>query len=236
MLNEQTSPETYLAILNRKEEPAKSRMDALFFLAQAYEPQYFEVFLGLLNDPDENHELRSAIAITFGKLGQFNTAEQNPFLIALLQIIKDDDVRVKNYAAQGLGVIGREEAIPPLISLLKADDNTLFSSAAEAIGKIGEPATPYLLELLESGADDAQCVAAWKLGEIKSKEAISPIIDRIKVIKNMEVMALCIWALGEIGHYTDEVVNVLRIATSSQYPDIADRAKAALQKVVGQVN
>ncbi len=236
MISDNPSPEIYLAILAQRDEPAKARMDALYFLAQAYQPEYFNLMLTLLSSTDEDPELRSAIALTFGKLGRYHPAEQNPFLLALLEVIGDRNTQVKNYAAQGLGLIGREEAIPKLVTLLDAEDNILFSTAADALGRIGEPAAPYLEELLKTGADDAQCVAAWKLGEIRYVGAINTLVEQVKTTKNPEVMALSVWALGEIGHHTPEVMAVLKSAKKHKDPEVYVRAKAALKKVVGQVN
>jgi len=211
-------------------------MDALFFLVQGYQPEYFKPLLSLLNDTEEDADLRSAIAITFGTLGRYHSGEQNPFLLALLQSVKDSNSRVKNYATQGLGLIGREEAIPVLVELLHDKDNTVFSSAAESLGRMGESAVPYLVNVLKEGADDAQCVAAWKLGELRFEGAIPALIEQINITKNLEVMALSVWALGEIGHHTPAVMTVLQTAKAHQDPDVSIRAKAALKKVIGQVN
>ena len=212
-------------------------MDALFKMTENYQPEFFAVFQGLFEDDAEHPDVRSALALTFGKLGSFVRKENdNPFLSLLMAYSNDPDVTVRNYIVQALGMIGREEAIPVLIDALEDDNNFVFHSAADSLGKIGEPAVPHLMELIDSGADDARCIAAWKLGELQYEGAIPKLISVIEADENPELLALCVWALGEIGYYSDNVMDVLNAAKIHEHPDVNQRAQLAIKKIARHCN
>jgi HEAT repeat protein len=142
----------------------------------------------------------------------------------------------RSYIIKSLGMTDNEQAIPLIIEALKDSNNTVFASASECLSRFGRKAVPYLTNLLKQGNDDARCVAAWNLGEIAESQCVPELVQVLLEEKNEEVAALCIWALGRIGAYSDEVVNTLKQAILQEAPEIRLRAEVALKKITRNLN
>ncbi|HEY9745193.1 MAG TPA: HEAT repeat domain-containing protein [Oculatellaceae cyanobacterium] len=232
-MQDDTSPlETAINIVKQKEYPPSSRMNAILYMVEKYQPtECLTVFEDILRDPDEDPDVRSAAALALGKVGGDRALD------LLKKMAQADDKTIKNYSIQGLGLLGREEGLPELLEALKDDDNRVFASAAEAIGKLGSPAVPHLINLLQkSNAEDIRCVAAWQLGTLRYAEAIAPLISVVKTDKNLELVALAIWALGEIGQDQREVLETLKTASAHGEPSISQRAEMAIKKITRHIN
>lgn len=222
-----------LHILQERSQPTTTRLDAIHFIIDQFESKFFPVLESLLNDENEDPDVRSAAALALGKIGG------DMALKLLMAHVNSTDITVKNYTVQALGLLGREEGIPVLIESLGDTNNRIFASAAEALGEIGKPAVPHLMQLLPLNSavrDDARCVAAWQLGQLKYTEAVPALISTIRENQNPEVVALCIWALGEIGHFSTEVTDVLNWASTQENPALHERAKMARHKITRYLN
>lgn len=222
--------EEALEILKEKTQASNTRLEALLLIVEQFDPKYFPLFEEILKDPDEDPDVRSSIALALGKL-----SGDHPFEI-LKSYTQDADKMVRNYVVQALGMTHLEAALPLVLEALKDKDNTVFASASEAIAQFGDMATPYLIELLSSGGEDARCVAAWQLGELKASEAVHPLVETIRSDKSVSVLALCIWALGEIGFGSDEVFEILSEAKKEPEPDVRLRAEIAMKKIARHRN
>ncbi len=221
-----------LNIAQTRQEPTSYRLDAIRFIIDQFESKFFPILEGILNDETEHPDVRSAAALALGKIGG------DPALSTLLQHVHSDDVTVKNYTMQALGILGRTEAIPYLIAGLRDDNNTVFASAAQSLGEIGRPVVPHLMALLEThdNPDDARCIAAWQLGQLRYTEAVPALVSSVQGEANTEVAALSIWALGEIGYGSDAVMTALNWAKSQQDPALSQRAAMALRKIARHLN
>ncbi|MDX2084385.1 MAG: HEAT repeat domain-containing protein [Candidatus Melainabacteria bacterium] len=217
-------------ILQEKSQPSHVRMDAILSLMVAPSAQLVAVLVDILSDRSEDPDVRSAVALTLGKLSSDEAFES---LVAQAQ---SDNTTVRNYVLQALGNTGREEAVPILIRALQDPDNHVFASAADSLGRIGDSAIPYLMELLASGADDARCVAAWKLGEIQAEESVGALAKAVQADKNLDVAALSIWAIGEIGVASPSVMDVLQWARRQASPELHQRAAMAIKKIARHCN
>jgi HEAT repeat protein len=217
-------------ILKEKSQASSARLDALLVIVDKFESDFFPLFEDILQDPDENSDVRSAVALALGKI-----SGERPFNI-LKSHCRDTDTIVRNYVIQALGMTHKEEAAPLLINALQDQSNTVFASASHALGELGYKAEPYLIDLLSSGADDARCVAAWQLGELQSEDSVHALVETIRREKNVSVIALCIWALGEIGLRSDEVLEILGEARKKPEPDVRLRAETAMKKIVSSCN
>lgn len=217
-------------ILKEKSATSADRLNALLLIVHKFENEYVPLFEEILQDPTEDPDIRSAVALSLGKI-----AGERPF-----QILKshrhDADPVVRNYVVQALGMTHYEAAVPLLIDALRDKNNTIFASASQALGDMGDVAEPYLIELLSSGADDARCVAAWQLGELQSAHSVPALINTIRRDQSVSVIALCIWALGEIGMDSEEVLQILSEARKEAEPDVRLRAETAMKKIVRQNN
>jgi len=126
-----------------KSAPPMARIHAIWGLGQlkAKEP-----LLPLLDDADA--EVRAQAAKTLGGL---RTALAYDRFVALL---KDESLRVRFFAAMGLGKIGKRDAIAPLIGFLRANNNEdrmlqhagimalTWIEDVESIVKAGKDASP----------------------------------------------------------------------------------------------
>lgn len=223
--------ETAINIVRQKEYPLFSRLNAILYMVEKFEPSCLPVLEEILHDMQEEPDIRSAAALALGKVGGDRA----------MDILKDmahhENATIKNYSVQALGLLGREEAVPILLDALKDEDNAIFASAAEALGRIGKPAVPHLIDLLKAGnEEDARCIAAWQLGTLRYTEAVPTLVQVIRNDKNPEVVALAIWALGEIGFGPADVLDTLNWAKTQDDPAINKRAEMAIKKITRHVN
>ncbi|MBX2859597.1 MAG: HEAT repeat domain-containing protein [Vampirovibrio sp.] len=237
-------------ILKEKQQPLDQRFNALLIIANRFDISYLPVMEAILVDESEHPDIRSAVALTLGKVAE----QEMPILVfqesaepeeeSLRDIIFNllsgytdtEDVTLKNYVIQALGMMGSERVAPYLIDALKDENNVVFASAAESLGFIGRPVVPYLIEVLDEGADDARCVAAWQLGKLGYTDAIEPLLRTIRQVDNPEVVALSVWALGEIGYDGAEVLETLKWAKAHQEEDVSTRADRAIKKIARHIN
>lgn len=222
--------DTAIHILKEKSQTSSARLDALLLIVHKFETEYFPLFEEILQDREEDPDVRSAVALALGKI-----AGERPFQI-LKSYYSDNNPTVRNYVIQALGMTHQEAAAPLLINALQDQNNTIFASATNALRELGTKAEPYLIDLLSSGAEDARCVAAWQLGELQSEHSVPKLVETIRREQNVSVIALCIWALGEIGMRSDEVLQILTEASTKSEPDVRLRAETAIKKIVRHCN
>jgi len=102
---------------------------------------------------------------------------------ALIETVKkEDDVSIRNYAAETLGKIGDERAVQPLIHALKYSDDINYSIFTKALGKIGgSEVVELLISTLKpgSGTTVSTLDAAKALGEIGDPRAVEPLIEAL---------------------------------------------------------
>ena len=231
MQDDTTPLETAINIVRQKEYAASSRLNAILYMVEKFEPICLPVLEEILNDVAEETDVRSAAALALGKVGGERAVD------LLKQLALNEPPPVKTYSLQALGMSGREEVVPVLLDALKDQDNDVFASAAEALGLIGKPVVPHLIALLKPGsAEDARCIAAWQLGTLRYSEAIPPLVTVVRTDPNPEVVALAIWALGEIGLCEPDVLEALKWAKTQEDPAINQRADMAIKKISRHVN
>jgi HEAT repeat protein len=223
---------------------AEDRMAALLAIVEHYSPDDYNRLVKVLTDTNEDKQLRSSVAIAFGKLINNYTVqsllqEREGDIIALLSDLSktDEEPLIRAYCVTALGMTGKNEAIKPVIAALSDEDLKVFHNAAEALPKFNRAIIPHLIEQLNDGENDAKCVAAWKLGEMGYAEGIEPLLKTVAAKGiDEEVLALAIWALGEIGYRKPEVVEALQQAITHPLPQIHERAQLALKKVARNAN
>ncbi|MBK8189540.1 MAG: HEAT repeat domain-containing protein [Vampirovibrionales bacterium] len=226
-----------LDILKEKSATPQTRLDALWqLLSDGFSRPTADTLTAILQDADDHPDVRSGAALTLGTLGR-DSALGEEFGRLLGEALGDPHPTVRHYAARALGALGRVETAPALIRALGDADHLVFHTAAEALGRFGAQAGPALLALLESdAADDARCIAAWKLGEISYEPAITALASAVQRETNLEVVALCAWALGEIGVNDPAAMVALQAARERPERAIADRARRALRKIARHYN
>lgn len=219
-----------LHILKEKSQPSERRLEAIISLLSNLDESVRLAFQEILADPEEHREVRSAVALAITRFEKDWAAQ------VLMRHVSDPDSSVRNYVIQALGALERLEVVPFLVQALKDPNDEVFASAAEALGRIGKPVVPELIKILQESSDDARCVAAWQLGEIRDRRAIEPLVEIVRAYPNDDVKALSIWALGEIGEGPQSVMEALFWAKAQQEPEVRLRAELAIKKIVRHTN
>src|SRR5690242_20598564 len=106
MLDNETPLETAIHIVRQKAYPPPSRLNAILYMVEKFEPQCLPIFEEMLYDSTEHPDVRSAAALALGKVGGDRALE------VLKEMARAEDTTVKIYTVQALGILGREEAVP----------------------------------------------------------------------------------------------------------------------------
>jgi hypothetical protein len=118
---------------------------------------------------------------------------------ALVRLLKSDEQKEREAAAEALGAIESAEAVDGLIEALKDDDDDVRGDAAEALGLIGDPrAVPALGRALEDPDNGVRWFAADALARIGHKDAI-PLLARALDDPEGSVRKEVIRALERLG-------------------------------------
>lgn len=184
----------------------------------------------LKKDPDR--WVRAFAALTLAEVDPKSTT-----ISLLIGALKDEDAIVRNYAAQGLHVIGppASDAMNPLIELLQDEDKNVRSMAAWALGAIGskaKPAVTSLTKALEDSAPEVRNSAATALALIDRAKAPSMVNKLLAALKDkdIEVRADAAFSLGEIGLPAKAALPQL-IELSKDKPAVRLKARAAIKKI-----
>ena len=118
----------------------------------------------------------------------------------ILRLTTDLEGYVRYDAAIALGVLGDMRATVPLIALMQKPDvrHSVDSAAATGLNKLGRPAVPALLDVLQNGASTARCLAAGVLGSIGDDRAIG-LLAKLLSGSDQEARIAAIEALALIG-------------------------------------
>ena len=101
----------------------------------------------------------------------------------LIQKLRNGNINAMLEAATQLGELGGK-AVGPLMPLLKDEDDMVRVRAAIAFQKIGAPAAPHLINMLDDDKQEAKGAAIWALGHIGDKNAVDPIIRTLHAKHN----------------------------------------------------
>lgn len=155
-----------------------------------------------------NHDpaLRYACAEELAQRG----IEARQALPVLLQALRDDDALVVEMAAVALGNMQAVAilAIPALVRVLRAAEHPVQSAAGEALVKMGKPAVPALIPLINDPNPNIQLIAIQCLGDLgrRSREAVKYLKPhRASIHPRIRRAVRC--TLEAIG--TPEALNVL---------------------------
>jgi HEAT repeat protein len=111
--------------------------------ARAAVPRLIEL---LQSDPDTG--VRWGAARTLGKIGP----DAKPATDALIKALKDENGTLREHAAEALGEIGAEVAVPDLTALLDDPDPRVRRDSVRSLGQLGaaaKPAIPKIQKLLQ---------------------------------------------------------------------------------------
>jgi HEAT repeat protein len=211
----------------------QQRQDALLALLQTPDAVlHWALLAELLTNETEPLTLRCACALGLGRLATHYALE------ALQPLRHHADPTLRHYVIEALVTSQHPAVIPWLVAALYDTDNTVFAVAAQGLGQFGTQVVPSLRQVLDEAEApaDARCVAAWQLGEVGSREALPSLVHQAEYANHPDVQALCLWALGQLGQHTPEVLRVLQWGKQQPNPELRLRAETALKKVVRSVN
>lgn len=117
-------------------------------------------------------------------------ASQHSLASYFIPLLNDSAPAVRAAAALALCHHPREDAIPALIKTLADQDSLAAGLAANALTKIGKPATLNLIEVVKSAPMNVRILALRALSEIGDHRAIPILMQSM----NEESAALEYWA------------------------------------------
>jgi HEAT repeat protein len=199
-----------------------------------------------LKDADPQTRRRSAIFLSYLK------PTDDASVAALITALDDQELGVRNQAAQTLAAIG-DPVVPPLVATLRKGTPIGRSGAANALNSMGAaaaPAVPELVELIRDGKMDPEVRrnAARTLGSIGpgSKPAVPALLELLKCDDD-QLRQKAALSLPAIAPDDEAVVKGLVAALrDTQYPSgrlgaaravatIGPKAKAAVPDLIAAV-
>lgn len=139
--------------------------------------------------------VKAQMARAFGASGDKEAA------IALLMILREDDILVRTEALLALGQLKEEAAWDNVAAFLSMPDARLREVAARALGMMGTPqAIPHLVRALGDPAPLVVESAAAGLGLLESPAAIGPLVERLASEKgeNLRIVDAVVRALERV--------------------------------------
>ncbi len=169
---------------------AEERRGALKSLAQMDHPAAYMALVGAVRHPVRDVRIDAAFVLT--RQANHQDAAAVP---GLLDAISDDDVRIRSAAIKALGEIGDAAAVPALMNTLNNDaDGDCRWLAAGALGKIGAPAVPQLINALQDADWKVRRSAAEALWGMREPSAVTgltlALLDKHDVVRQAATGAL----------------------------------------------
>ncbi|WP_254767556.1 HEAT repeat domain-containing protein [Salinilacihabitans rarus] len=124
-----------------------------------------------------NRRDKTAISI----LGKIGVADENVVETLVDYVDATNDPLLQQTTFRALGEIGAEEAVEPIAQQLVAENADVRSSAARALGLLGDTRAiaPLTDVLADDGEDTVRASAAWALNQIGTEEALEPLADYV---------------------------------------------------------
>ncbi|MEW5910156.1 MAG: HEAT repeat domain-containing protein [Thermodesulfobacteriota bacterium] len=189
-------------------------------LARIKEPASLPILLALLEDQDENVMQSSILALT--------SLDNAGAITPMAARLNHPDAAVRYLLKKGLVKYG-STAVQPLIGFLRHHNPDVQQSAAEVLGRIGDPRAviPLIGVLKESFPDKVRMAAVIALGEIGDIRSIDALIDALKE-KTSSVPYLVPDALAKIGW---QATSYLILLLSDPDKEIARLSMNSLGKI-----
>jgi len=144
---------------------------------------------------------------------------------------KNEELRIRQYAIEGLGKIGNKSILKSLYQLLKDDRIDIRISAILALSYIGDKSSiTVLLKLLNSEDAWIRNTAIWALGIIGDNRCIEKLIDILSE-KNLNyiIRKNTVISLGKIGD--KRAVKILIKELKNQHSGLEEYTSIALGRI-----
>jgi len=181
----------------------------------------------------DDASVRARAAKVLGGLGGL-AIQSVPALNAALTYASS---RVRWEAADALGEIRDQAAIPYLIPALADPDHSVAAVAASALGKIGSSAAVDALIVALGPTSHIRSIAASALGDIRDPAAIPHLILALADVNqdnsrdSQDIRCSIAEALGEFGSLSATAVPAMKDALADPDPFIRERFAKALGEI-----
>jgi HEAT repeat protein len=119
---------------------------------------------------------------------------------ALGNALKDEDTKIREYAALAIGILDGRTLVPQLVAALKDPDEGVRGAAATALGKIASPADgKNLIALLADESTEVRRRALQALGVLRVKEAGPALRAMYEANRRKELGVRVLLALSRIA-------------------------------------
>jgi len=146
---------------------------------------------------------------------------------------KDEKLRVRQYAIEGLGKIGDKKILKDLLELLKDDNIYIKKSVILALADVGDNySVEPLLNLLQKEDDWIKKYILWTLGIIGDNRCVDKLINLLSN-KNLEynIKKNIVIALGIIGDKR-AVKILIEILKDQIFSNLKEYSSIALSKII----
>lgn len=108
-----------------------TRKHAIYMLGMTSNPDYLEIFIRALRDPEKAVRAQATLAlVTIGR----------PASASLIHLLDDPDWKVRYRAAEALGLLKEQRAAGALIGKLSDEKDHVRYMAAKSLGMLKDPA------------------------------------------------------------------------------------------------
>ncbi|MCI4454087.1 MAG: HEAT repeat domain-containing protein [Thermodesulfobacterium sp.] len=152
------------------------------------------------------------------------------------QLLKEEDISVREAIISSLLKIGDEIAIQGLIECLRSDDAHLRNSAIEALKFIPEKVGPHIEKLLKDEDPDVRIFAVNILESLRHPKVVKWLIEVLEKDENVNVCGTALDLLAEVG--TEEAVPAIKKVKErfKDEPYIQFAADVALKRINASSN
>ncbi|MCZ6677540.1 MAG: HEAT repeat domain-containing protein [Candidatus Poribacteria bacterium] len=180
-------------------------------------------------------------------LSQLDVSNLDGITSILIEGASHAEVNVREGSVWALGQIGAaaQDAVPALIGALAealerigtpedSDENrNIRLIAAEALGKIGQPAVPALTKALNDKNDQLRVGAVYPLYQIDASKLDTVLPVLIEGIRDADgnVREISVWAAGRMGAAAKDAVPALIQALHDENANIRESAASALGRM-----
>ncbi|WP_321428534.1 HEAT repeat domain-containing protein [uncultured Methanolobus sp.] len=175
-------------------------------------PKAVEPLMKIVDDTNISVTFRMYAIISLGEIGDERATE------LLIYTLKDSEESLASEAATSLGEIGDERAVEPLINSLEDERYLVIYKASQALETMNVSITDILIDNLNSRNTDARKNAAILLGEMKTKNATSKLLEIVENrAEEPEVRAAAVNAL-EHAKDNSTIKPLIRILNDTEEP------------------
>jgi HEAT repeat protein len=156
------------------------RRKATNLLGEIGELEAMEALISILENRDEDNELRGEAAEALGRIGDHTATA-----VLIRSVIDDEEYTVRCQSVMALGNVGDPDAGEALLTIVDCKDNPsrIRGLAFEALGKIGyKKAAKLLMDVLKDERNDSWLKdnAVWALGEMRINKSAPLIMKYIR--------------------------------------------------------